>query len=228
MVLNGSVVTRERGSHKSSVGNIRTKRMFLLTHETHEALCRPIPICAQVQQKHWKCNTRSFAQCIYSSWKNRLIWILFIGFSSAFNTMQPYLLTSKLLKLDFNPRLILWIVNFLVNHSQTVYHQTALLSSCSISIGSPHGIVLSPILLYTGTDTTPIIKYWQFCNRNPSNSDSVYFAEVEKFSNWFRDNSLDLNVKKTKEMLTDFRKALTVISYLFIDGMKVERVNTNI
>ena len=156
------------------------------------------------------------------------VWILFIGFSSAFNTIQPYLLTSKLLKLDFNPRLILWIVNFLVNHSQTVYHQAALLSSCSISIGSPHGTVLSPILLYTGTDTTPIIKYWQFCNRNPSNSDSVYFAEVEKFSNWFRDNSLDLNVKKTKEMLTDFRKAPTVISYLFIDGMKVERVNTNI
>ena len=68
----------------------------------------------------------------------------------------------------------------------------------------------------------------QFCNKNPSNSDSVYFAEVERFSNWFKDNSLDLNVKKTKEMLTDFRKAPTVISYLFSYGMKVERVNTNI
>ena len=31
--------------------------------------------------------------------------------------------------------------------------------------------------------------------------------------NWCRDNSLNLNVKKTKEMLIDF-----------IDGMKVERV----
>ena len=38
-----------------------------------------------------------------------------------------------------------------------------------------------------------------------SNSDSVYFAEVERVSNWSRDNSLNLNVKKTKEMLTDFR-----------------------
>jgi len=33
-----------------------------------------------------------------------------------------------------------------------------------------------------------------------------------------------LNVKKTKEMLVDFRKAPTVIPELFIDGMKVERV----
>ena len=33
-----------------------------------------------------------------------------------------------------------------------------------------------------------------------------------------------LNVKKTKEMLIDFRKAPTVIPDLFIDGVKVERV----
>ena len=56
------------------------------------------------------------------------------------------------------------------------------------------------------------------------NSDSVYLAKVERFSNWSMDNSLDLNVKKTKEMLIDFRKAPTVIPDLIIDGVKVERV----
>ena len=49
-----------------------------------------------------------------------------------------------------------------------------------------------------------------------SKSDSVYFVEVERFSIWCRDNSLDLNVKKTKEMLIDFRKAPTIIPDLFI------------
>ena len=38
------------------------------------------------------------------------------------------------------------------------------------------------------------------------------------------DNSLDLNVKKTKEMLIDFRKSPTVIPDLFNDGVKVEKV----
>ena len=33
-----------------------------------------------------------------------------------------------------------------------------------------------------------------------------------------------MNVKKTKKMLIDFRKAPTVIPHLFIDGVKVERV----
>ena len=49
-------------------------------------------------------------------------------------------------------------------------------------------------------------------------------AEVEMFSNWCRDNSLDLTVKKTKEMLIVFRKVPAVIPDLFIDGVKVERV----
>ena len=55
-----------------------------------------------------------------------------------------------------------------------------------------------------------------------SNSDSVCLVEAENFSNWCMDSSLDLNVKKTKEMLIDFRKAATVIPDHFNDGVKVE------
>ena len=138
-------------------------------------------------------------------------------------------MASKFLKLDVKPRRILWIVEFLVNRSQTVRHQAVLSSSRSISTGSPQDTVLSPILftLYTndctGTDTTPIIILWQFCNGRSFQLRFCLFADVERFSNWCRDNSLDLNVKKTKEMLIDFRKAPTVIPDLFIDAIQVER-----
>ena len=70
--------------------------------------------------------------------------IHFIDVSSAVNTIQPHLTASKLLKIDVNPRLILWIVDFLVNRSQTVRHQAVLSSSRSISTGSPQGTVPSP------------------------------------------------------------------------------------
>ena len=116
--------------------------------------------------------------------------ILFIDFSSALSTIQPHLMASKLLKLDVNPRMILWIVDFVVNRSQTVRHQPALSSSRTVSTGSPQGTVLSPILftLYTndntGTDTTPVIKYSDdSAMEDLSNSDSVYFAEVESSVN---------------------------------------------
>ena len=69
------------------------------------------------------------------------VQILFINFSSAFNTIQPHHMASKLLKL--NPLLILWIVSFLVNCSQTVCHQTVLSSSHSISTGSLQGYPIS-------------------------------------------------------------------------------------
>ena len=52
----------------------------------------------------------------------------------------------------------------------------------------------------TGTGTTPNIKYSaDSAAEDLSNSDSVYVTE--RVSNWCRDNSLDLNVNKTKEML---------------------------
>ena len=112
-------------------------------------------------------------------------------------------MASKLLKLDVNPRTILSIVDFLVSRSQTIRHQAVLSSSHSIATGSPQGTVISPIIftIYindcTGTDTTPIIKYSDdSAMEDLSNSDSVYFAEVERFINWCRDNSLDVNVKK--------------------------------
>ena len=46
--------------------------------------------------------------------------ILFIDFSSAFNTIQPHLLANKFLSYDVDCRTILWIMNFLVNRSQCI------------------------------------------------------------------------------------------------------------
>ena len=57
----------------------------------------------------------------------------------------------------------------------------------------------------------------------------MYFAEVERFRTWGKDNWLDLNVMKTKEMLMDFRTNPSATPGLFLDGVRVERMmSTNI
>ena len=56
-----------------------------------------------------------------------------------------------------------------------------------------------------------------------SNSDSVYFGEVERFSNWCRDNSLYLNVKKKRKCWLISEK-LHLSFQIFLDGVKAERV----
>ena len=113
------------------------KEMFLTypsqTRETSEAPFRPIPFHIQAQQKHQRHNTHSFCKTHILTLKKTgsFVWILSIYFSSVFNTIQPHLKESKP---DVNPRLILWILDFLVECSQTVHHQAALSSSrlCNI------------------------------------------------------------------------------------------------
>ena len=130
--------------------------------------------------------------------------ILFIDFSSAFNTIQPHLLALKLLHLDVSPKLILWIVNFLLHRSQSVRFQNSISSQRHTCTGVSQGTVLSPALftLYTndcrGTTKTPIVKYSDdTAIEDLSNSDSVYFSKVHKFSAWCKENYLDLNIVKT-------------------------------
>ena len=48
------------------------------------------------------------------------VLILFIDFSSAFNTIQPHLLAEKLLGMSVNPVLIRWIFRFITERPQWV------------------------------------------------------------------------------------------------------------
>ena len=157
--------------------------------------------------------------------------ILYVDFSSAFNTIQPHLLAQKLSVMNVNSNLILWIVNFLVGRSQQVLFQSSLSSSKTTSTGAPQGTVLSPFLftLYTddcrGSTSTPLIKFSDdSAIIDLSNNDEHYFSQVAKFVKWCEDNFLTLNVKKTKEMLIDFRRKSTEIPVLNINDEQVERV----
>ena len=63
--------------------------------------------------------------------------ILFIDFSSAFNTIQPHRLALKLLHLDVSPKLFLWIVNFLLHRTQSVRFQNSISSQRHTCTGAP-------------------------------------------------------------------------------------------
>ena len=140
-------------------------------------------------------------------------------------------MAQKLINYCVNPRIVLWILSFLDGRSQSVRFKSAISSSKVTSTGAPQGTVLSPVLftLYTndctGTEITPLIKYSDDSALvDLSNSDSIYFDEVQNFSQWCKSNFLDLNVKKTKELLIDFRTNPTPVPELLIDGSVVERV----
>ena len=154
--------------------------------------------------------------------------ILFVDFSSTFNTIQPHLLISKLHKLDLNPHLTAWIVNFLTARPQCVKLNDNKKGNCSDTVfsnivtidtgtyGAPQGAVLSPLLctIYTNdcttvnnaTTGTHILKFADdTCIQGLIFEEETNYREaIHWFVKWCEEHFLLLNVKKTKEMILDY------------------------
>ena len=166
---------------------------------------------------------------------------LFVDFSSAFNTIQPHILFPKLTELNVPSSLCLWILDFLTQRPQFV--SLKLKNGCFESselitnTGAPQGTVLAPILfsVYTNScvqnfQNIPIIKYADDTSIQAliKTTDDVanYFSEVNRFVEWCDSHFLLLNVKKTKELIFDFRKTDNYHESIIIKGETVERVST--
>ncbi|KAI3359077.1 hypothetical protein L3Q82_002586 [Scortum barcoo] len=66
--------------------------------------------------------------------------------------------------------------------------------------------------------------WWDGSHAN--NDESDYRQEVEHLEGWCRQNNLCINVKKTKEMIVDFRRGRHLPSPLYIGGTAVEVVSS--
>ncbi|KAL0178960.1 hypothetical protein M9458_024402, partial [Cirrhinus mrigala] len=92
--------------------------------------------------------------------------ILFVDFSSAFNTIIPTLLQTKLNQLSVPSSISQWITSFLTE--RMVRMGTLMSSSRTTNTGAPQGCVLSPLLfsLYTNdcTSKDPSVKLLKFAD----------------------------------------------------------------
>jgi len=138
--------------------------------------------------------------------------------------------------LGIHHNICLWIKDFLTKRPQSVrmgsHHSTNML----ISTGAPQGCVLSPCLysLYTydcipSNDNNIIIKFADdttVLGLITNGNEYAYREEVQRLTTWCMKNNLTLNIKKTKELIIDFRKKQPVHIPLHIHGEIVERVSS--
>ncbi|KAK3564556.1 hypothetical protein QTP86_022798, partial [Hemibagrus guttatus] len=85
--------------------------------------------------------------CPSHTWTIRThVRMLFIDFSSAFNTIIPQHLIEKLSLLSVNTSHCNWILDFLTGRPQSVRIGNSISSTTTLSTGAPQGCVLSPLL----------------------------------------------------------------------------------
>ncbi len=77
--------------------------------------------------------------------KNTYVRMLFVDYSSAFNTIVPATLVAKLQTLGLNGSLCSWILDFLTGRSQVVRMGNNTSSPLTLNTGAPQGCVLSPL-----------------------------------------------------------------------------------
>ncbi|KAK1802877.1 hypothetical protein P4O66_021404 [Electrophorus voltai] len=151
--------------------------------------------------------------------RGNYVKMLFVDYSSAFNTIIPSLLT-KLGDLGLHTSLCDWISNFLKDRTQSVRvgncASSTLTLTLTLSTGAPQGCVLSPLLhsLYTydctaTSSSTIIVKFADdtvVMGLILDNDERAYLEEIKHLENWCQKNNLLLNVSKTKELIVDCSK----------------------
>jgi len=162
--------------------------------------------------------------------------VLFIDFSSAFNTMRPSVLYTKLREMGVDESLSMWIMDYLRGRTQKVRVGSAFSSSTTTHIGAPQGCVLSPKLfvIYTndhrGRDPiTLVVKYADDAAHAgfiSNSNETTYRESIDDLVEKCERDDLTLNVKKTKELIIDFRKDPPPHMPVSINGSDVEIVTT--
>nr|XP_046254202.1 uncharacterized protein LOC124064049 [Scatophagus argus] len=107
--------------------------------------------------------------------------VMFFDVSSAFNTIRPALLCSKLLDMQVNDSLVTWIGDYLTGQPQ--YSS----QSCHLQKSLDDSAIVGCI---TG------------------DQEAEYRGVLDSFVEWCGQNHLQLNIGKTKELRVDFRKMI--------------------
>ncbi|KAK3548159.1 hypothetical protein QTP70_004844 [Hemibagrus guttatus] len=133
---------------------------------------------------------------------------------SAFNTIIPDLLQTKLMQISVPIPICQWITNFLTDRQQQVRLLKLTSGSLMISTGAPQGCILSLLLfsLYTNdcTATDQSVKLLKFTDNTTviglisDNEESAYRRVVEQLAVWCSFNNIELNTLKTVEMVVDY------------------------
>ena len=148
---------------------------------------------------------------------NQIVGTVFLDLSKAFDTENHEILIKKLIAYKFNESTISWFKSYLSNRFQQVHISGKLSRQEELKTGVPQGSVLGPLPFLIYVNDLPFSL--QFCTLDIfgdyatlSSSDSsirilthALNENLIKFKDWCNNNSMLINVSKTKAMYVSSR-----------------------
>ena len=148
---------------------------------------------------------------------NQIVGTVFLDLSKAFDLVNHEILIKKLIAYKFNESTISWFKSYLSNRFQQVHISGKLSRPEELKAGVPQGSVLGPLLFLIYVNDLPLSL--QFCtldlfadDATLSSSDSSIRIlthslneDLINFKDWCKNNSMLLNVSKTKAMYVSSR-----------------------
>ena len=172
--------------------------------------------------------------------EGKVTGLLFIDISKAFDSLNHKVLLRKLEHLGLSERSLRWFRSYLADRKQSVLINGELSEPHTITLGVPQGSILGPFLFNVYINSLPnavkktrMILYADdavlFCDASTRQELQIALErEFTKISNWYTDNRLTINVKKTKLMLAGSKRMLSLFEdfELQSNGTQIDRVQS--
>ena len=145
--------------------------------------------------------------------KNHFTQGVFIGLSKAFDTVDHYILITKLKQYEIQGNNIRWFESHLSNRKQYIAYNNKSAAFKDMTCAVPQGSILGPLLFLIYVNDLPNVSNMLdpimfaddtnlfFSSSNIKTFFAIVNHELEKISLWFIANRLSLNVEKTKYTL---------------------------
>ena len=172
--------------------------------------------------------------------EGKVTGLLFVDISKAFDSINHKVLLDKLKHMGMSERSLQWFKSYLAERRQCVFINGQTSETQRITLGVPQGSILGPLLFNMYINSLPnavetrLILYAEnavlvFPAATPNELQTALEREFGLMSDWYLDNRLTLNVKKTKLMLAGSKTMLARFEdfqFQSEGGASIERVGS--
>ena len=153
--------------------------------------------------------------------QGKFVGFLSVDISKAFNSLIHKVLLGKLDSLGVSNQTLCWFKSYHSERKQSVVINGSVSGPCPVQLGVPQGSILGPLLFNIYNNSLPnaisnakMILYVDDAVLICAASNATELKEslglgFTQICNWYHNNELTLNVKKTKLMLTGSKNVLS-------------------